>query len=988
MFRISYFGFRILQVLVTFMPDQWKQISALYDAALRLPEDERADYLKKHAPNENVRLEVESLLAHEHSGEQLLESPAMEVAAKMMAEHTPVLKIGQTLGHYEIISLLGKGGMGEVYQAKDTKLGRDIAIKMLPVEFAIDSGRVERFQREARLLASLNHPNIAAIYGLEESGRTSFLVMELIEGDTLAERLKQGPIPIEESLKLALQIAEGLEAAHEKGVIHRDLKPANIKVTPEGKIKILDFGLAKAFAPDQGEAKPSDSPTISAAATRQGVILGTAAYMSPEQAKGKTVDKRADIWAFGVVLFEMLTGKMLFGGETVTETLAAVIKGEPDWSLLPQELCPRIRFMIERCLEKESKNRYSSISDVRVDIRKVLEEPAGIRYPSVEMLKPVSNIKFIMPWVIASIIILAIVAGFLFVRRNPPQPRDIVRMEHILQEGEQFNIPVGSVLKMGHTLDVSPDGRKILYSTQRGLSLLSLDRIRAEIIPGTDENPQSPFFSPDGEWIGFWSQKNNKLKKISVHGGSPVDLCDVDWVFGAQWCEDDRIIYGDVTRGIMRVSANSGTPEVLVEMGQCAFPQLLPDNKSILFTDMSGHPFMIVIQNLETKDRKDLFQGAFAHYIPTGHLVYLTGEIMKGVIMAVSFDPVKQEAKGAHIPVIDGMLLGSTSNSGTLAYIPARIIEQASGILSRRNLVWVDRTGNETPLNAPPDYYRTPKISPDGTKVALSIEGDNPDIHIWDSIHENMKRLTFKEYRDDVPIWTPDGEYIIFTSNRGKKAGIYRKAYDGTGETEELVSVQSGNSLIPHFLVGDGKSLVLAQGSVSGNVSFISQITIGDKTSLKPLLKEKYVVTHPSISPDRKYMAYAATESGNLGIYVCPFPDVKSGKWQISSPGEYAESPIWSPDGTELFYLNRDNVMAVQVDTRSSFSYGKPKALFKLSYVTGYIESVAYDIHPNGKRFLMLKEVESTGEPLKRSPGKINIVLNWFEELKEKVPDR
>jgi serine/threonine protein kinase len=370
------------------MADQWKQISALYDAALRLPEDERADYLKKHAPNENVRLEVESLLAHEQSGEQLLESPAMEVAAKMMAEQMPVLKTGQTIGHYEIISLLGKGGMGEVYQAKDTKLGRDVAIKVLPIEFAIDAGRVERFQREARLLAALNHPNIAGIHGLEESGGSNFLVMELVGGETLADRIKAGPIPVEEVLKLALQIAEGLEAAHEKGIIHRDLKPANIKVTPEGKIKILDFGLAKAFAGENGEAKPLDSPTISNEATRQGVILGTAAYMSPEQAAGKSVDKRADIWAFGVVLFEMLTGKKLFEGETVTETLAGVIKGEPEWSLLPPNLHPRIGLLLERCLEKKPKNRCSGISDARVDIQKVLTAPSGVFVKPVAVEEP------------------------------------------------------------------------------------------------------------------------------------------------------------------------------------------------------------------------------------------------------------------------------------------------------------------------------------------------------------------------------------------------------------------------------------------------------------------------------------------------------------------------------------------------------------------------------------------------------------------------
>ena len=724
-----------------------------------------------------------------------------------------------------------------------------------------------------------------------------------------------------------------------------------------------------------------ESPTISDAVTRQGVILGTAAYMSPEQAKGKSIDKRADIWAFGVVLFEMLTGKRLFTGETVTETLAAVIKGEPEWTSLPMELHPRVSFSIERCLEKDPENRYSSTSDARVDIRKVMENSDSIRLEPVTVAKQGTNLKTVLPWVTAAIILTAVAAGFMFRKMNPPQHHDIVRLEHILPKGQKFNVPSSTLMRLGHTLAVSPDGKKIVYSTRDGLFLRSLDRTDAALIPGTGENPQSPFFSPDGEWIGYWTQKNNKLKKIPVRGGSPVDLCDVGWIHGAQWCENDMIIYAAPIRGIMRVSAKGGTPEMLTGPG-CIRPQLLPDGKSLLFTDISKSPWMIAIKNLESGDIKDLLPGLAAQLLPTGHLVYQTQG--SNVLTAVPFDPVKLEVKGTHVPIVSGVSLCSISDSGTLAYIPAIPVTPTSPTASKRILVWVDRNGKEIPLNAPPDTYRWPKISPDGTKVALTISGNNPDIYIWDLVHENMNRLTFHESADLCSLWTPDSKKIVFTSNRDNGYCIFWKASDGTGEEENIASSQNGR-LTPRCWANDGKTLIVEEGNESGNMAFISQVSIGDKNSLKPLIKEKYITNHPSISPDGKYMAYAAVESGMLGIYVCPFPGVETGKWQIST-GEASESPLWSPDGTELFYLNGESFMAVPVNTKSGFSHGKPRALFKQIYIAGYMESIPYDIHPDGKRFLMMRTTGSTVESVEQIPQKINIVLNWFEELKEKVP--
>jgi serine/threonine protein kinase len=571
--------------------------------------------------------------------------------------------IGKILGNFEIKSQLGKGGMGEVYQAKDRKLGRDVAIKVLPDEFARDADSVARFQREAKLLASLNHPNIAAIHGLEESGGTNFLVLELVQGETLADRIKRGPIPVEESLKLALQIAEALEAAHEKGVIHRDLKPANIKVTPEGKVKVLDFGLAKAFAGEQADLNLSNSPTLSEAATLQGVILGTAAYMSPEQAKGKTVDKRADIWAFGVVLFEMLTGRQLFTGETVSETLAAVLKSEPEWKRLPHNLHPRIRFLLERCLEKDPKDRYGSINDARVDIQRVLADPGGVLVEPFTTAKPGARMRTILPWIAA--ILGIIIAGFGIWNLRTPEPPQVTRFEYDLPEGQQF------VSLTDYILAVSPDGKQFVYCTPKGLFLRSVNELTAKFISGTESSGLNPFFSPDGQWIGYYSQADRKLKKISINGGAPVVLCDVASVAGASWHTDNTIVYCPYPgSSIMRVSADGGTPESLLKAKSGVFvsPQMLPDNKSVLFTDVSQAK--IVVQSLKTGERKELFPGDTARYLPTGHIIYVVGNNL----FAVPFNLERLEVRGGQVPVIEGVLkiappLYAVSDAGTLVYI-------------------------------------------------------------------------------------------------------------------------------------------------------------------------------------------------------------------------------------------------------------------------------------------------------------------------------
>jgi serine/threonine protein kinase len=891
--------------------------------------------------------------------------------------------IGKTLGHYQITSQIGKGGMGEVYQAKDQKLGRDVAIKVLPEEFAKDADRVARFQREAKVLASLNHANIAAIYGLEESEGTNFLVLELVEGETLAERLRRGPIPVQESLKLALQIAEALEAAHEKGVIHRDLKPSNIKVTPDGKVKVLDFGLAKAYAGDREEVNLSNSPTLSDAATQQGVILGTAAYMSPEQARGKAVDKRADIWAFGCVLFEMLTGRPAFSGKDVTDILAAVIRSEPEWNSLPVNLHWRLREVFERCLKKDTQERYHDISDVKVDIQRVLTDPSGVFSQPIMTVGPRRGLRKTLPW-IAAVVILSFITGAIVWNLRKPEPRHVIRLDHELPAGQQFsghNIPA---------LAVSPDGRQFVYSTSKGLYLRSVDELTAKLIAGTEGDTNQPFFSPDGKWIGYLSVADQKLKKIGINGGAPVALCDVTNFAGASWGADNMIVYGALASGIMRISANGGTPQSLIKpkSGYLVLPQILPDGKSILYTAAaSTTQISIMVQSLKSGEPKELFAGVGARYVPTGHIVYAVGNNL----LAVPFDPNRLETAGGPVPIVEGVFRIAApqyalSDSGTLAYIPGTTSAATLG----STLVWVDRNGKEESLGTPPNNYANPKISPNGTRVALAVGPLlNEDIWIWDVVRKTMTRLTFDKTREITPIWTPDGKRIVYWSNHEHATfgGVYWKAADGTGEVEKLVSAPD-RMLFPYSFSSDGKTLVMAELVTMTNFD-IGILSIQGERMRKPLLQTEYIESMPQISPDGRWMAYVSNESTGVAlkdeVYVRPFPEVSKGKWQVSTSG--GSCPLWSPDGRELCYVSRDNsVMAVAMETKPTLSFGTPKILFKNTNLSvSQSSGNPWDIHPDGKRFLMIKPPAlSSSEG--GGPMKINIVLNWFEELKQRVP--
>jgi serine/threonine protein kinase len=1033
-----------------------KDISHIYNAALELPESERAAFLET-CEDRDLRQEVLSLLKNEDKAKSFLEERALDVASRLKASTQPSL-LGRQLGSFNLISVLGKGGMGEVYRAKDQKLGRDVAIKVLSEEFAQDDMRISRFQREAKLLASLNHPNISSIHGLEESDGIHFLVLELVEGDTLADRIKSGPIPVEESLKLALQITEALEAAHEKGVIHRDLKPANIKVTPDGNVKVLDFGLAKAYGGDSDNFNLSNSPTLSEAATQQGVILGTAAYMSPEQARGNPVDKRADIWAFGVVLFEMLTGRQVFSENTVSDTLASVLKSEPKWNSLPMNLHPRIRLMLERCLKKESKNRYSSISDARVDIQEVLADPSGVFAQPITAESPQKKLRTILP-LIAGAIVVAGVVGWLLKPAPPPQPRQVHRY--------QFNLPEGQEFGPHAPLFISKDGTKIAYAANEQLYLKNTHELTARLVQGVDDNLSSPFLSPDGKWIGYrsWddrpsdqSDQSFQLKKIDIMGGTPMPICNASSPFGgASWEEDDTIVFIDGD-GIKQVSDNGGNPKAIVKAeGNEMFssPQILPDGKSILFAVRDLSPLdsirqrlepQVVVQSLESGERTILpLQGDSARYLPTGHIVY--SQVPNNNLFAVAFDVDRLELIGDSVPMDEGVSQWAISDSGTLVYRPDTAPPRTTPPMAEFNLVWVDRQGKMEEIPVRPDGYDSPKISPDGTKVAITInaEGGSSDIYILYLDNETpRRRLTFENENSTDPLWTPDGERIVFIAGEGDEMGIYWKNENGTGEEELLTLVSDGGGL-PWSWADDGKTLVTTKSSLGGMGRIPPEMLMGRRiggglgrgsgfgraqdpeessTSEEPTLSTDIgtlsmegdhewksilhivgMVRDLQISPDGKWMAY----SSQSGVFVRPFPDVDSGGLR-QVPASTAIGCLWSPpDGRELFYVNIEGssfsfssdfsfqLIAIEVETEPTFNFVRSNPILNLRDI-GLRNPInilqrGIGVDPDGKRFLMLKPVETAEdesqveESTTEEPrNKIIFVLNWFEDLKKKVP--
>jgi serine/threonine protein kinase len=884
-----------------------------------------------------------------------------------------------SLGPYEIVSALGAGGMGEVYRAKDSRLGREVAIKVLPDSVATDAERLARFKREAQVLAALNHPNIASVYGLEESGGHPALIMELVEGSTLADRLQRGAISLDEALHLAKQIAEALEAAHEKGIVHRDLKPANIKIAPDGTVKVLDFGLAKAMEGETSVPDMAKSPTISAMATHIGVILGTAAYMSPEQAKGKSVDRRADIWSFGVVLYEMLTGKHLFTGETVSEVLAHVITTEPSWDVLPASVPRSIQRLLHHCLTKDPKHRLQAIGDARIAIEEQLSGKSD-EGPRTQVSGPSRR----WMWMALALAGVAFpLASLLWRPRSAPET-PMLRYS--------FGLPSGQTLVLTDqgALAISPDGVRIAYVNEiegkRQLWMRKADEFQPHEVPG-GESARGPGFSPDGKWLAFFA--DGKLKKVPVNGGPAASIADVGDPRGLTWSTDSEIVYSSSpVSPLFLVSVNGGKPRALTELHaeqqerSHRWPYALPGGKVVLFTmgDLAN-PDNYDNANIEavevaTGKRKVLLPGACAiRYLADGTLVIARG----GALYGVAFDPDHLEVKGAPAPLLEhvsgdsttGVSHAAVSSNGVLIYVPG---EPRLG----SRVAWVDRSGVITPLDLPVAAYRDLKISPDGKKIALiSSQRAGADVWIYDLDHKTYTRLTYAG-TNITPLWSRDGKTVYFSQADPKDGswGVWSRPADGSRNPELLMKVSSRALL--NDVSPDGRYIYYSL-SPPGAPYVIQRMAIAKDTKPEKVIENNFANYAAEISPDGAWLAYMSNEAGRPEIYVRDV-GTSGARWQVSSNGGF--EPHWSRDGRELFFHWNSEMFAVPVQTRPVFSFGTPKKIFSGVYELRIDSSETFGVDPSGKRFLMLRPADQGN-----APAEVRVIWNWQRDVQRMMQE-
>jgi serine/threonine protein kinase/Tol biopolymer transport system component len=907
--------------------------------------------------------------------------------------------LGRWIRDYQVLSLIGAGGMGEVYRAKDTKLDREVALKVLPKAFARDPERVARFQREARLLAALNHPNVAAIHGLEESEGRHVLVLELVEGETLAKRIARGPIPIAEALPLFRQLAAGLEAAHEKGIVHRDLKPANVTVTVDGKVKVLDFGLAKAFA---GVAPAgSDLATVSApdSGTGEGRILGTVSYMSPEQTRGQAVDKRTDVWAFGCVLYEALTARRAFSGGTSSDRLAAVLEREVDWGALPDETPLLVRSLLRRCLQKDKDLRLHDVADARIEIEEALADlsrPSGEPIDAVTQRRlermaaePARSARRRWALTVGAAVVLAgaAVAAIVWGPWRTPSSREPIVSRFVTTLPPGQTIPnLGS---WGSTVALSADGSQLVYVAQEGdtrrLYRRPMESFEAEPIPGT-EGALAPFLSPDGSWVGFYS--GQEVKKVSLRGGALSTVCTVDRTTfrGGSWGPRDTIAYSQCTYGLRLVPVAGGTPEVLTSVseiqheGNHAFPQFLPGGEAVLFT-VANSPVdaRIAVYNQVTGEQRTLIDpGFYGRYVSTGHIVYA----WEGELLAVPFDLDELEVTGLPVRVLDGVLMEgdpraahfSISDNGTLVYVPGGILRDES------QLVWVDRAGKEEEtLSFPPGLYG-PRISPDGRQILVSRSdprGAGSCVWAYELERGVERRVTDETGAEYWPIWTPDARRVVYNSRQGGRSVFRSQPIDGSDPGETIM--EKGESWPSPYSFSDDGSLAY-QESERLMEAFDVWVLPPDGPP-HAFLQTESNEFHPAFSPDGRWIAYVSDESGGWEVNLRPYPG-PGAVTRVSMGG--GEEPIWSPDGREIYYRGPwgDSVLAVSFDPGgSSPRLGRPRLLFEGRYVNGNWYGRRYDLSPDGERFLLVRE----GEP-PPAQTQYNIVLNWFEELERLVP--
>ena len=823
------------------------------------------------------------------------------------------LTTGTRLGPYQITAQIGEGGMGEVYRATDTNLKREIALKVLPASVATDPDRLARFRREAHVLAALNHPHIAQIHGLEDGHGQTALVMELVEGPTLADRIADGPIPLDEALSIAKQIGEALAAAHEQGIVHRDLKPANIKIREDGTVKVLDFGLAKPLDPVAVSSDIADSPTLtSPSMTRQGVILGTAAYMAPEQARGKPVDKRVDIFAFGVVLFEMLTGRRLFAGDGITDTIAAIVKTQPDLSQVP----PAVRRLLSKCLEKDPNQRLRDIGDAW----ELLEHPAA----RVETDSSARSRRLWLPWM-AGIVLTGAAFGVLvwLMTDRSDAPRPVLnKFVEALPEGKAF--PRG--VSQGTAVALSPDGRVLVYRVQENgqfrLYRRFLDQLDPE--PVGDAEATEPFFSPDSEWIGF--HVGRTLKRVHVRGGPAQTIVDLPSaaVRGASWNSDGTIILGGL-RALWRVNEKGGEVTTLAtasDTTRLSYPQLLPGGRGVLHTEnVQATPYpstigvtsSLVVLDLQTGTSKRLLEGFAGRYLPSGHLVFLRG----AALWTAAFDLDRLEVRGTPITMVENIaqeteLPGRAAQmaftqTGALAFVPGTADNQ-------RSLVWVDRQGREQPLGVEPRAYSSPRVSPDGTRIAVTMRDEGRDVWILDVGRRTLKQLTSDPGPNWVAAWFPDSKRLAFSAavEVDGRSQMYWQASDGSGVARALT--EGPRSAMPSAFSRDG-NVMLFSDMRGGQDSDIGVLSPENPKARRTLRKTTEIERNPRISPDDRWLAYESDRTGRVEIYVRPFPNVEDAEYKITTDG--GTSPLWARNGRELFYWKESgelvSIMAVPI---------------------------------------------------------------------------
>lgn len=918
--------------------------------------------------------------------------------------------IGRTLGQYRVESKLGSGGMGVVYEGTDTRLGRKVAIKLLHPSVVQDAERMARFEREARVLAALNHANIAAIHGLEESDGTKFLVLEYVPGDTLDERIARSPLPLKEALEICRQIADGLEAAHEKGIIHRDLKPANIKITPEGKVKVLDFGLAKATEVSSSPDSQGKTATFAAEMTQAGMVMGTTAYMSPEQACGKPVDRRTDIWAFGCVLYETLARKLTFAGDSTTEMLAAILDRDPDWGALPATVPENVKRLLRRCLEKDRRFRLRDIGDARLELEETL---AGRVTTTIAAFPPRARTRRVLAGALGGLAILGLAVGIgsWLQSRRAPAP-EVVRFTHPLPQGQRMT-PGWNPSVM-----FSPDGESLAFSYEVDGITTAFQRPIKEL----DQKPlggvkslSTPVYSPDGRWVVMVDMMDQALKKIAVDGGAPVPLTGTDMFGRGDWGRDGYIYFTDRYPGaVLRIPENGGAKEPVTTLDPKKnefthrHTQILPGGKAIIFTVVdagmeSYNDARIELQVLGTKQRKILVQGGFCpRYSPSGHIVYANA----GNLYALPFDRGKLEPTGLPIKVVEGVQMSTNtgaayfdvSGTGALAYVPG----VAEG--GARTLVWVDRQGKPDALPLPPRSYLFPRVSPDAKTLVVEVEGATHNLYSWDFARAVLTKLT-TDGLSHAPVWMPDSKNICFRSWKAGTMTMWSMPSDQSRPEERLTTVGARQSAVS--VSGDGKWLAFNQmgemstgrgmeemdtGSGMEAMGTGSDIWIlplqGDDRKPRPFANKKFDEASPKFSSDGQLVAYCSNEEGRPEVYVQAWPGPG---WKIKLSSEGGTDPLFCRNDREIVYRNGDKMMVVPIKTAGGFEAGKPSLLWEGHYSHGMssscgppgVSSANYDVTADGQRFLMVKDNDQDN-----GSTKIVVVLNWTEDLKRLGQDQ